>query len=973
MQHCSLSLGGSCAIDGLDHSIHTLSSRIAIPVNVQWAVYGCAWKPDDDFSPLSPRMDCAFLRVEDFILEHPELLSSLESAGRKTKAMTKSARQADVAARRAAKMAKKQGSDVSDSSAQPFVPASSSSSTKLKEIFGAHISGLTLGQLRPVMSDVLSKLVSTSLGLSGCEQHGDASSAAPTQREGRQEHYVQFLPPSPFVTKDDHRMAVILDQIEHAVQLCAQACSVVSLPVVLQNTKAGIQVGLSKSKAAVPGVGEGRYTFQVTSLLPEAEWQACFVLPASSSCRRAPLHTLAGATTVKTSAEMFANLPERLSESQWFDAFGAVAAHSPYTELFWQATARSIFQLLHEKLVTTQKLCVLDCDNTLWEGAVGELGVDGVVFSDRCLQVQRVAKHMQQAGILLAVCSKNSLEDVRAVFQRRSGEMLLSSADIVHWAVSWQAKSIGIASTVEALCVGLDSCIFIDDNPVEIAEVNAVLGDGTGGLTGILLPAGRDWGKFLRAHWLVQTAVTLKKNQTAEDSNRTLLYQQNSARHAALQSATTFSAFLASLNLKIEVDVNNMEKSVRVAQLTERTNQFNTCKHIIKPDQLHAMIESGECCVLSTTVTDRFGCYGLVGAVIMDSAPTVPTSAQRDEQAISTLEPTGDPGNCQASSAGISIERFGRRAVRVAASPPVAQSALHVRHFMMSCRILHRGVEHSLLRHAAELAKAAGASLLAVRWRPSERNEPAARFFFGSLQQKILFVRDHESIGQMDQAQAAEVPACASDRQPASNPRSQKTDLLSKPPAGWIYISVQDALGVRLTSEDANVEEVFGSQSDDARQAAKARTQAAELAAAGAGGEGPDEDAAQMPLADAPNSTTLAVAGSTGIKLQWDVYQQLALHNFPCKGAETARSAPLASSLEVDEEAVTAAAQAAIDTTMAQFSSASAQSMIQAPEAVAAFKAKLLLEKQAQYRRKMRLQAKVIQEERLKKKQEGSS
>jgi len=950
-QAYSVSLGGSCAIDSIVSSIIPLFECTSLSASLHWVPYGYIWMPasrDISRTQQSTSTHFAFLRVEDFVSEHPELFSSLEEAGSRAKCLTKAARQAEVLARRATKRAKKRQIDSpttrSHSPTQAGVVANFTGLKGQKN--DDYLLSMTCEQLKSVSSSAIKALLLACLGLSRVLHSGGSSWAS-------QERQVHLLPEVGFKSSSEPALLRTLQQFGLATMLCAKCCKLPQseLPVQLSCKESCMRVKCSSANA-LHHDGELNYRcFEISCDLLGASWHASFTVAElddaalQASGEVSILMTHANHTHIHASRNFLQGVPEPLVGDGWFDPFGAIVSHNPFTPEFWSLASRRIVQSLHSKVCTTQKVVVLDCDNTLWEGAVGELGPAGVVLSARCLQLQRVAKRLQHKGLILAISSKNELTDIKSVFKSRAGEMELLEADITVWKVNWQRKSDSIVAISQELGVGLDSFAFIDDNPVEIAEVNSSIGDGLAGVTAIQLPKSLDWAVFLDSHWLLNQMLQDSTPTSKEDTLRTQFYQQNATRQAALQTAASFPAFLASLNLKLEVEADECSKQARIAQLTLRTNQFNVNKQVLSEASVRDMIESGDCAVLSVTVTDRFGCYGLVGAVIMDTAA----------QDVADLFSSDIQPKAAQFEADPALVQYGARLVRCGSHPQAGTKVIRLHQFLMSCRILHRGVEHAQLRAAAQRADESGADLLAVQWRPSERNEPAARFFFGSLKEHTVFVPDTtaEPI-----AERSLTPALQ--QQPLA---SQKTPVSSKPPAGWIYIPVKAARSVKLSPEDTDIEEVFGSSSDDAKQAAKIATKLAGATAAAAG-VGASEPQTVLHGSTGPSTSSFGVANDRGVKLCSKTYEILALFNTGMPSASAAFE-PESAGLALDDDEVSAAAQAEIDAALKQFPSSSAHSVLQTSEAHKAFQAKQLLETQAHFRRKMRLQAKVMQRKQL--------
>ena len=305
----------------------------------------------------------------------------------------------------------------------------------------------------------------------------------------------------------------------------------------------------------------------------------------------------------------------------------------------------------------------LDCDNTLWHGVVGEDGIDGIEITSAFASLQRFAIKAHSLGILVCLLSKNNERDVLEVFERRQ-DMLLTVEHVVAHRINWQPKPQNIASLASQLNLGLDSFVFIDDNPVECAAMRAELPQ----VVTLQLPAESQIGSFLSNLWAFDKIAI-----TDEDLRRTELYKQEVARHAFESEATSISDFIASLEVEVDIRGPNEKEWPRLAQLTQRTNQFNFTTKRRTEAELRSIASEN---VLRVSVKDRFGDYGLVGLVIM--------AVQKDILSVDT--------------------------------------------FLLSCRVLGRGVEHAIIRELGIIAKSRQLSIVAVNFMATAKNEPAHAF-----------------------------------------------------------------------------------------------------------------------------------------------------------------------------------------------------------------------------------------------------
>ena len=341
--------------------------------------------------------------------------------------------------------------------------------------------------------------------------------------------------------------------------------------------------------------------------------------------------------------------------------------HLPYRDDYYHALATLIARRIHATLIPPAKVLVVDADSTLWPGVAAEIGAEQLEITKPYAALQYFLKSRMEAGMILCLASKNEESDVREVFQKNAG-MILREEDIVGWKVNWEAKSQNIAALAEQLNLSLDSFVFIDDNPMEIAEVSAALPN----VTTIRLPEDPEKiPNLLKHHW----RLDLPPSSTTEDSQRTAMYQTMLAREKVLQKASSYETFLKELKLKVHFEGLTSANRSRLAQLTQRTNQSNTTTIRRQEDDIVALSQEGKE-ILAVKVSDRFGDYGLVGLAIFETKTQV----------------------------------------------------LHVDSFLLSCRVLGKGVEQKILAQLVKNARESGATEIHFPFLPSERNTPAKAF-----------------------------------------------------------------------------------------------------------------------------------------------------------------------------------------------------------------------------------------------------
>jgi FkbH-like protein len=356
---------------------------------------------------------------------------------------------------------------------------------------------------------------------------------------------------------------------------------------------------------------------------------------------------------------------DAVASADRYDGARDELAHIPYTETFFAALALAIARRVHAIRVLAAKVLVLDCDNTIWRGVVGEDGVDGLEVPEPHLAVQDFAIVQQAKGVLVCLASKNREEDVLEVLERRP-DMRLNASHIVAHRINWQPKSANIRSLAAELNLGLDAFVFVDDNPIECAQMRAELPQ----VVTIQLPAEHEILAFLTRLWMFD-----KLTATAEDAGRTRMYKENSARRAMESAVADIGEFLTALDLKINIAAPSQDEWARVEQLTQRTNQFNFTTRRRTAQELKSSLANGAN-VFRVRVSDRFGDYGLVGAIVAQNTGTT----------------------------------------------------LLVDNLMLSCRVLGRGVEHAMLRRLGELAEELGLQDVSLPYIATVRNIPAVAF-----------------------------------------------------------------------------------------------------------------------------------------------------------------------------------------------------------------------------------------------------
>jgi FkbH-like protein len=354
-----------------------------------------------------------------------------------------------------------------------------------------------------------------------------------------------------------------------------------------------------------------------------------------------------------------------LGVEQAHDVVKALVYRQPYTTRFWHAMGGHLADILIRESAPAPKCVVLDCDNTLWGGVIGEDGIGGIelgsAFPGSGYQgFQQSLRSLKDRGVLLAVASKNNPQEVDDVFGQHD-DMVLRAEDIAAWRVNWNPKSQSLREIAAELNIGVDALVMIDDSDYELAEIANALPE----VRRLQVP--EEVG--LLPDLIATSGLFRNMSLSAEDLSRTDMIRQESARQQAA-GAMSREEFLTSLELVIDYIEVGEEHVGRVAQLTNKTNQFNLTTIRRTEPEIRALVASDDHLVRAIRVADKFGDYGLVGVAILATAGA--------EWQIDTL--------------------------------------------LMSCRVLSRGIETAFIARLVDEARRGGAEALVGRYRPTAKN-----------------------------------------------------------------------------------------------------------------------------------------------------------------------------------------------------------------------------------------------------------
>jgi FkbH-like protein len=346
-----------------------------------------------------------------------------------------------------------------------------------------------------------------------------------------------------------------------------------------------------------------------------------------------------------------------------------ILAHVPYSRALLAAAGADLARAIRLAVQPARKAVVLDADGTLWSGAVSELGAAGIDLgpgpAEAHVRFQEALLRLRQAGLLLALSSKNAETDVWAAFSRR--EMRLRREHLSAWRIGWQPKHQAITEIAGELHISPDAMVLIDDNPAELAEARAALP----GLATVAMPADPAlWPQALADPAFDRLPPTdddrARPRRVAEDQGR-----------AQLQRTVTPEDYLPGLKIWVMARPPDRAGYRRLAQMVLKTNQMNLNGLRLSEQELAALGDRADHEVRVIDTGDRFGDYGQVGAYVLATDGTD------------------------------------------------ARLVL----FLISCRALGRGVERAMVAYALERARRRGAGRVLATVRETSRNEPARRFF----------------------------------------------------------------------------------------------------------------------------------------------------------------------------------------------------------------------------------------------------
>lgn len=343
-----------------------------------------------------------------------------------------------------------------------------------------------------------------------------------------------------------------------------------------------------------------------------------------------------------------------------------------------------IAKIINATYGKSKKCIILDLDNTIWGGVIGEDGPNGIKIGDEGIgcaykDAQKIILNLYKRGIILAINSKNNPSDVFLAFEQNKN-MILKKEHFASIKINWENKADNIIQIAKELNIGLNSIVFLDDNPAERGLVKSMLPQ-------VIVP------EFpIDASELPKMLEELGNFEfleiTQEDKKRNEMYFQENKRNEYKKNFENQTDYLFDLKIEIEIEKNCKEDLDRITQLINKTNQFNLCTNRYTKEQVFAYLCSQNHHVFSMRAKDKFGEFGLSGVCIIKET----------------------------------------------------QEQIEITDFLISCRILGRDIEKELIRCAIKQCAFAKTKKIVAKYRPTEKNLAAKDFY-----EQVNFIKESEN------------------------------------------------------------------------------------------------------------------------------------------------------------------------------------------------------------------------------------
>jgi FkbH-like protein len=326
-------------------------------------------------------------------------------------------------------------------------------------------------------------------------------------------------------------------------------------------------------------------------------------------------------------------------------------------------------------ILSKRKKClVLDLDNTLWGGILGEDGVTGIKIGgdypgNAFAEFQKSIINLKNTGIILSICSKNNESDVLEAWNKNSN-IIIKKSDISSYRINWSNKSDNIREIAVELNIGLDSMVFIDDNPAERELVKQILPDvETPDFPIHPYDLPNFSAKLVSDYFQVY-------NITEEDINKTEQYKSNTERAVFKRSFDDFNQYLLSLEIIVLIEKAKALSIPRIAQMTQKTNQFNLTTHRYTEGNIKEFIKNNDW-VFTIDIKDKFGDHGITGLMIIE----------------------------------------------------LDNSKARINSFLLSCRVLGKGIEGAFINHILAKLKESGTKKVFAEYISTSKNSQVKDFY----------------------------------------------------------------------------------------------------------------------------------------------------------------------------------------------------------------------------------------------------
>ncbi len=356
-----------------------------------------------------------------------------------------------------------------------------------------------------------------------------------------------------------------------------------------------------------------------------------------------------------------------------------------YTIEFYKSYVSFIKPIILSANGKSKKVLIFDCDNTIWKGILGEDGSENLEMSestkdgDIFAEIQHLLLTLNKQGTLLGICSKNNETDIEEVIMTHP-DIKIKNENISIKKINWNDKAENLTAIAQNLNLGLDSIVFLDDSDFEVNYIRENLPE----VTVLQVPKEKyEYPGLLRKN----SSLFFNLSQSDEDLNRSELYKTEEVRNKEKKVFTNPEDYLKSLKLSLSIYINEKKLIPRIAQLTQKTNQFNLTTKRYTESNIKSFFEDNNYLVLVINLTDKFGNYGITGVNIIEI-------------------------NVENKSAFIDT-------------------------FLLSCRVIGRNIEYALMDNLIKLLSEKGIKSLKSVYIKTSKNEQVKKFY-ESLEFKLI-------------------------------------------------------------------------------------------------------------------------------------------------------------------------------------------------------------------------------------------